>query len=297
MNRKYVKGPWGGGNLFVKAFVEEMTKFGHEVIHKFEDKIDVIFIQDPRYDELGISFNEALQYKRYFPNTILVQRVNECDARKNTNDIDSMLRECSQHIDHTFFVSNWMKIYHVDRGWKCQNNSVIVNGVDDFFKPQSKINNGKINIVTHHWSNNLLKGFDIYDRIDNELSHRNDITFTYIGRDRNTFKNTKLISPLYGQDLARELGKYDVYISASRWDPGPNHVIEAIACEIPTYVHEDSGGGRDFAGDDHTFKDWDHLVDLIDKKSFSQNLFKTRSWEDCIIEVNSKLNEIALLKC
>ena len=73
INRKPVMGPWGGGNLFVKFFHKFMTEVGHNVVNKLEKDIDVIFIQNPRYDELGISINEAIQYKNTFPNRILVR--------------------------------------------------------------------------------------------------------------------------------------------------------------------------------------------------------------------------------
>jgi hypothetical protein len=32
---------------------------------------------------------------------------------------------------------------------------------------------------------------------------------------------------MFGKELGDELGKYDVYASASRFDPGPNHIIES----------------------------------------------------------------------
>ena len=297
LNRKVVNGPWGGGNLFVKSFVDEMTGLGHKIVHSFEEDIDVIFVQDPRYDELGISINEVVGYKQnYRPQTKIIQRINECDARKGTNDVDQLLRECSKYIDHTVFVSNWMKDYHISRGWNCNSNSVLINGVDDFYTPRPKLNNEKINIVTHHWSNNYLKGFDVYDLIDDEVGKSDDITFTYIGRERGTFKNTKVIAPLYGEDLAKELGRYDVYVSASKFDPGPNHILEAIACQIPTYTHADGGGAVEFAGEDHTYTTWDDLIKIIRSGNLTSNTCKTRSWKQCIFDLNTTINEIALLK-
>ena len=42
---------------------------------------------------------------------------------------------------------------------------------------------GKIRIVTHHWGNNLNKGFDIYSYLDRSIQekYKNEIKFTYIG--------------------------------------------------------------------------------------------------------------------
>jgi glycosyltransferase involved in cell wall biosynthesis len=285
MNRKPVDGPWGGGNLFVKAFYEHGKRFGHQIVSEFSDDIDLIFVQDPRYSELGISINEVLKYKNWKPNTKIVHRVNECDARKNTNDIDHLLRECSKFTDKTIFVSNWMREYHTTRGWLCGDTSVVINGVDhNIFKPGEKIQNKKVNIVAHHWSNNFMKGFDVYQKIDEFVGDNQDFTFTYIGRQNGTFKNTKIVEPLFGAELGNELGRYDLYISASRHDPGPNHILESLACKIPTYVHKDGGGCVEFAGEDMCFSDFDDLLKIIKSKKYNNNSFATHSWEKCMIE-------------
>ena len=53
---------------------------------------------------------------------------------------------------------------------------VFVNGVKkDHFYPREKINNGKVNIVTHHWSSNELKGFDIYNLLEKVIEEDKDV--------------------------------------------------------------------------------------------------------------------------
>lgn len=294
INRSPVQGPWGGGNNFVRAFFDHIPSLGHQVYNSLVRDLDVIFIQDPRPDsQVGISINECIAYKRAFPKTKIVQRINECDARKNTNDIDNLLRECSRFIDKTVFVSGWMKEYHQKKGWHCDDVQVLINGVDSFFSPGERINNGKINIVTHHWSDNYLKGFDVYDYIDDLAGKREDITFTYIGRERGTFKNTNVIAPLFGRALGEELRKYDIYISGSRNDPGPNHILESIACGIPTYSHVEGGGSCEFTGISHVFSRLEDIDVIVSQKNLEKNDFQVKSWYDCMCE----LNENTLLKC
>ena len=283
INRKPVEGPWGGGNLLVKALSRNIPEEGHELVYSLQPGIDVILMLDPRPGNTGISVNEILLYKNSFPDTKILHRVNECDARKGTNDIDSLLRACSQHTDKTIFVSEWMRQYHIERGWACSSSSVIINGVDrDHFRPNNKIENGKINIVTHHWSNNLLKGFDFYEMIDNFVADSPSYTFTYIGRDRGTFKNTNVIAPLFGKELGEELGRYDLYISGTRHDPGPNHILESLSCKIPTYTFVDGGGAVEFVGQDHTFKSWESLYRILESKKFKPNSMSPVSWDECI---------------
>jgi len=295
INRKPVEGPWGGGNLFVQAFCEFFRSLGHEVLYQLDDSLDMIFMQDPRYSDLGISINEIIEYKRRNPRTKIIHRVNECDARKGTSDVDNLLRECSKYTDMTIFVSNWMMKYHLSKGWCCKNYGVVINGVNhEHFRPAEKIENGKINLVTHHWSNNTMKGFDIYNAVDEFVGENDDYTFTYIGRDQGKFKNTTTISPIFGKELGKTLGKFDVYISGSRFDPGPNHILESLACQIPTYVHHDGGGAVEFAGSDHAFISTSHLSDILQAQKFSVNSMETLGWKECIEQYQKVIQEIFL---
>jgi glycosyltransferase involved in cell wall biosynthesis len=233
----------------------------------------------------GISFDQAVLYKMMSdPNVKIVLRVNENDARKGTNNVDKTLVEASKHIDGTVFVSRWLQSYFAKKKWKCKNQTVIVNGVAaDVFSPQPKLNNGKINIVTHHWSDNEMKGADYYELIDDFVGKNSDkFSFTYIGRHKCDFKNTTVIRPLHGKALGDELGKYDVYVSASRFDPGPNHITEAISCGLPTYVHKDGGGAVEFAGNDHVFSSYVELEKLLLNGEFKPNQTTFAGWGNCI---------------
>lgn len=280
LNRKPINGPWGGGNLFVKAIVENAKDFGYQVVYQFEDNLDAILLIDPRYDELRISANEIFAYKKKNPNVRIVHRVNECDARKGTNEMDQMLRECSKFTDATVFVSNWMKEYFKG-SWYTKEQHVVYNGVNsDFFHKEDVISE-KIKLVTHHWSNNPMKGFDVYDKLDSWIKDNDRYEFTYIGRDRKTFKNSKTIGPFFGEELGKQLRKHDIYISASRFDPGPNHIIEALACGIPTFVHADGGGAVEFAGPDAIYKDFDELILKIKSNNLPKQEVWNISWKDC----------------
>ena len=48
-----VKGPWGGGNLFLINLQNYLTEKGHEVVFGLEDEdIDVILFTDPTLERL-----------------------------------------------------------------------------------------------------------------------------------------------------------------------------------------------------------------------------------------------------
>ena len=157
-----------------------------------------------------------------------------------------------------------------------------------------EFDNGKLNIVTHHWSNHEMKGFDVYEQIDKFVGENTDkFSFTYIGRDRGTFKHTNVIKPLSGRALGKELGKYDVYVSASRFDPGPNHLLESISCGLPTFVHKDGGGCVEFGPVDGLYTSWDDLRDRLTLKQLpTQQNFKFSNWQSSILEYTLFLEQI-----
>lgn len=294
INRWPVEGPWGGGNNFVKAIFQSSEKLDYTLIEDpFAEVPDVIFLQSPKPDErIGFSINHAILIKQKHPQVQVVLRVNECDARKATMGVDDLWIQCSKFVDKTIFVSNWMKKYFLDKGWLCKKNYVLYNGVNlEHFKPNKKLDNGKINIVTHHWSNNRMKGFDLYEELDDYVGKNSDkYTFTYIGRELGTFKNTIIIPPLFGHELGRELGKYDIYVSASKFDPGPNHILESVACNIPTFVCKEGGGALELASNQNVFEDFDQLISMIENNNYKNNqIFKVQSWENCMIELNKIL--------
>ena len=289
INRNPVEGPWGGGNNFVKAMYKELPLLGYEIINDpYVKTPDVIFLQSPKPDHISrFSINDAIQIKKKYKQTKLILRVNDCDARKGTNEVDDMWVQCSRYVDKTIFVSNWIKEYFLKKEWSCKENHVVYNGVNlKHFKERDKIKNGKINIVTHHWSNNRMKGFDIYEEIDKLVGVDDRLTFTYIGRDLGTFKNTQVIQPIFGEALGVELSKYDIYVSDSKYDPGPNHILESLACKIPTYVCKNGGGSVEFVGKENTFTSIkDFIEKIMGNKYYKSGIIDVHEWSKCIEKI------------
>lgn len=286
VNRLPINGPWGGGNNFLIAFREYASEFGIEVIDDLRSCIpDAILVMGFDSGNSGVDFYRALNTCAA-SNTKLIVRINENDARKGTTGVDNTMWSMINMSHGAVFVSQWLQQYYVNKFKSVPNAlaGIIYNGVNkNHFCSQSKLDNGKTNIVTHHWSDNKLKGNDIYEQIDQFVQDNPDkFSFTYIGRHSCKFKQTKVIDPLFGEALGKELGRYDVYISGSRFDPGPNHVAEGISCQLPTYVHKDSGGGCEFAGFDHIFKDFDELKSILMGRQFKSNPNIFGDWRSCI---------------
>ena len=76
----------------------------------------------------------------------------------------------------------------------------------------------KIKIVTHHWSDNLMKGYNFYKYVDellNNQKYQELFDFTIIGNTPKNieFINTTVIPPLSGGELANELKKPCIFDS------------------------------------------------------------------------------------
>ena len=246
-NRRPPSGPWGGGASFVKNMSDFLKLKGHDVVYDLNsDKlIDAIFMIDPRPSQDCYSVNEIYQYKNKYPSVKIIHRINECDQRKGTQFMDRLIMHSNQIADKTVFISEWLQQYFVEKGFS-KDSSVVYNGCDSasfFKKKESKIRD-PIRIVTHHWSDNWMKGFDMYTKLDEYLESNKEIQFTYVGRyyKGHTPSNTSIVSPLSGFELGEELRKHDIYLTASRFEPCGMHHVEGSACGMPVLFHTDGGG-------------------------------------------------------
>ena len=270
------EGPWGGGNLFAINLKNFLEKNGHTVIHNLkEDEIDLILITEPRKTSESSAFThiEVLNYLSYVKSdTLVVHRFNECDERKNTNYVNKYLLNANKVSDHTVFVSEWLQNLYIEQGFNRKNSDVIYAGADkevfNINKYQYWNPGSPLKIVTHHWGANWNKGFEYYLLIDKLIDNKkwkNQIEFTYIGNTPKNieFKNTKLVKPLSGTDLANEIKKHHLYLTGSINEPSGNHHIEGSQCGLPT-LYINSGGIPEYCnGYGVMFNDKNDLEDKL----------------------------------
>lgn len=249
-NRQLRRSPWGGGAHFHSAMVDHLISRGHTVVERLEDGIDILFMLDPRHEDGGCGVDRLEKYCRSHPATKVLHRVNECDARKNGDgSFDVFLLASMDFAHRVVFISGWLKDYFVARGFTRFDSPVIYNGCNtEWFYPakyERDLTKHKIKLVTHHWSDNRMKGFDVYDGFDHFIERNPHFEFTYIGRYSPTsppLKRIRIIPPLYGKALGDELRRHDIYVTASRFEPCGMHHIEGAACGLPVLYHEDGGG-------------------------------------------------------
>jgi hypothetical protein len=248
------RGPWGGGNQFGRALADYLRQQGATVCFDLTSPdLDLILLAEPRSNLRSSAYTDrdVFRYLRSEnPEAIVVHRVNECDERKNTNYVNSILRRANLCADYTVFVSDWLKNLHLEQGIACQTYGVIHNGSDrSIFHPTGYRpwdRKTPLRLVTHHWGASWMKGFDIYERLDRLLAadrYCQKVAFTYIGNlpEGFRFKNATYIAPLQGQALADALREHHVYLTASRNEPGSNHQNEGANCGLPL-LYLKSGG-------------------------------------------------------
>ena len=291
---KPIQTSYGGGNQFVLNMIQYLQSRGYNITFKLEPNIDLLFIIDPRKNpptkQYGL--NDFIQYKKIYPNVKIIHRVNECDIKREKSiNIEPLLIKTMQIADHVVFVSKWLQNYFINKYKLNINSSAILNGCNDkYFFPSKneKLKNNKIRLVTHHWSNNFLKGFHIYNALDQLLETRKDIEFTYIGNYNKNYKpkNIKLLPPTNGKKLGMLINQHDIYLTATQNEPGAMHYLEGLSCGLPVLYCKNGGGVQEIccmAGEEYydikTLLDkidivknnYDNYVNKIDYKYLSSN--------------------------
>lgn len=247
---KIKKSAWGGGNNFATNLANFLKKKGIEVFFDLKQQdLDFIILTDPRAESMSSSFNDLdiINYQLKFKKTLVIHRLNECDERKNTINVNRQLLHSNRVADHTVFVSKWLKNIYSNLGFKKQDYSIILNGANRKifkFNPNSW-SSGKLKIVTHHWSNHQNKGAKVYQMIDdllNQSEWKKKIEFVYIGNvpENIILKNTQIVEPLAGEQLAQVLSTCHIYLTGSINEPGGNHQNEGANIGLPI-LYLDSG--------------------------------------------------------
>lgn len=244
--------PWGGGNWWLEQMVRHLRGHGLDVRFDLRGAPDCVVLVDPRVGgNVRFGPDEIAAYRRRHPETRCLHRVNECDLRKGTDDVDALLRDANEVADHTVFISEWLRDYHAERWFPLERpHSVVHNGADPgIFHPSGRAEldpGGTMRLVTHHWSDNPMKGFDVYREVDRLIAagELEDVELWVVGRWPRTceWQSARTFPPTTGRELADLLRRCHAYLTASRFEPGGMHHVEGAQCGLPVLYHEDGGG-------------------------------------------------------
>jgi glycosyltransferase involved in cell wall biosynthesis len=251
-NMRPLDRPWGGGNWWLTQMAGRLREHGHDVRFDLRLEPDCVVVVDPRVGgNVVFGADEVERHRARNPSARCLHRINECDLRKGTNEIDALLAEANRVADHTVFISAWLRDYHAERWFDlARPHTVIHNGADPaVFNAEGSAEldpAGTMRLVTHHWSDNPLKGFDVYREVDRLLAAGEvpGVDLWVIGRwpEDSDWRAARTFPPTTGPELAGLLRQCHVYLTASRFEPGGMHHVEGAQCGLPVLYHEDGGG-------------------------------------------------------
>jgi hypothetical protein len=244
--------PYGGGNQFVLKLVDYLQTYtNHCITYSLEKNIDVYFLIDIRKggEYKKYSFEEIYLHKQKNGGRI-IYRINDCDITRDNKTLESLIVKNINKIDYFVFNSDFIKEYYFGKyaEFTTVNYSIVYNTSDgNIFFPKKESGLNKIKIVTHHWSDNINKGYEIYHQLYNYCLNRTDVEFRFIGRKFNDkfIPSPHIEGPYKGKQLADKLRDCDMYITASVYDACPMHVLEGLSCGLPILYINHVGGGKD----------------------------------------------------
>ena len=248
--------PYGGGNITTyyiqKYFQNKYNNF--KITYELEDYINIYLIIDPFKDNnfKKYSLEEVINHRNTYnkKNGKIIIRVNDCDiTRPNLHPSRSREKAIIKNngeINYYIFNSQFIK-NHYKKFINVKNSTIIYNGCDtSIFYPQPYIKPQKYRIVTHHWSDNMNKGYQIYYDLWSYLKKTNNYEFVFIGKNiPKMFKEVPVTGPYVGLELSNTIRDCQIYITDSIFDSCPNHVIEAISCGLPILFRKHEGGARE----------------------------------------------------
>ena len=196
-----------------------------------------------------------------------------------------IIQQTTNFVDTIIFPSRWAANKfnkHLEKIEVIENASL-----KNFFCDENRPLIGEIpKLISHHWSSNPMKGFDIYEKLDNFCKETNLAKFTYVGRVPDKLFLSNHIQPLDVNELVNEIKKHDIYITASKYEAGANHVLEALAVGLPVLYHSEGGSINEYCGDRGiTYNSFEELVCILtdrleDIKKISYTKPKKRTAED-----------------
>ena len=250
INLKPMPRPWGGGNQFLIQLVTSLEKSGCQVTYSPRHIARLLVIVMARSDCPSTFHLHKIRKLRKRGIPCLV-RINECDHRKKTDYVDDALYRVAMEADSVVFISHWLETYFKARWPTFPTRTLVIgNAADDaiFFPSEPRLpkNGEPWRIVTHHWSDHAMKGWPLYYDIDAMIADGRlpGFALTVIGNSPANlrWKSARVLPPLWGRDLADELRRHHLYLTASLHEPGGMHHIEGAQCGLPLVYHEDGGG-------------------------------------------------------
>jgi glycosyltransferase involved in cell wall biosynthesis len=275
----FINGPWGGANQFLKAIKNYFIKLN--IYTENENEADIILFNSSPSALLLLLLSKVYILKKKKPNLIIINRIDGpvYYIRDKDLEIDKAFFRFNDNIcDGIIYQSNWSKNKNYYLGMKKNNfETTILNAPNsNIFNRDNKIpfdKNRKIKLIATSWSNNWKKGFETYKWLDENLDF-SKYEMTFIGNSPLKFKNIIYKKPMNSENLAKELKKNDIFITASQKDPCSNSLIEALHCGLPAIGLNDGGHPEIIGKGGEVFNQKEEILTILDKITNNYELYQ-----------------------
>ena len=258
---RFKTGPWGGGNQFLLALRDSLSRKGCWA----EDLRDAKIVLFDSFNDIDL----VLQAKNKYPWIPFVHRINGpiSEYRGRGRHVDKLIYSLTKHVaDGAIFQSEYSKQGNATLGMRYEGkHTVIHNAARPMFfqKSEPRVMAEKVKLIATSWSANINKGFDLFRWLDQNLDFSR-YALTFVGSSPFEFKNITMAPPQDAPSLLRYLKDQDIYLMASKNDPCSNAVLEAMAVGLPVVALR-SGGTPEIVGSaGEYFDDSEGVIRAID---------------------------------
>lgn len=136
-NMKPTNTPWGGGNQWLSQFIDYLRKNGVKVNFQLSKETKCIFIVNYKSiifkkffffknkNHLTFNISDLEDFKKKYPNTPIIIRVNDSDSARKTKFIDKNFLRINRISSHNIFISKWIKNYYFKKKVLKKKNTVL----------------------------------------------------------------------------------------------------------------------------------------------------------------------------
>jgi glycosyltransferase involved in cell wall biosynthesis len=240
--------PYGGGNQFLLALVEELERRGLAV----EANTASGGTSACLFNSFNFDFTRLERFAR--DSLRMVHRVDgPVGVYRGFDDgTDRRIAAVNRKLANaTILQSRYSLEKHRELGLELRDPVVIRNAVSaEIFHPPASVEplSGRpVRVIATSWSDNPRKGADVLTWLDHHLDF-DSFEVTFAGNTTQTFERIHVVAPLASEPLADLLRAHDIYLAASRDDPSSNALLEGLACGLPA-AYLRSGGHPELVGE------------------------------------------------
>jgi glycosyltransferase involved in cell wall biosynthesis len=263
----FVPAPHGGGSQSLRALVDELRRRGVRVENNaISPTTRTVLFNSFNFDERRLRL--LVQRAR---DVRLVHRVGAVTTlyRGYDDGTDARIAALNRDLANTTIAISHATIeMYAQIGIRLVEPRVIYNACDPhIFHPAGRVpftRDRKIRLIASSWSANPRKGGPTYGWLEGQLDWSR-YEFTFVGNASTSFERIRHVPPLPSNELAEELRRHDVFLTATEHDAYSNALVEALSCGLPAIYLKSGGSVEAVKGAGFGYDDREEIPALLDR--------------------------------